>query len=448
MKMPKFLILILLAGLLLAACAPASPTLPTPTPIPPTPVETGIPVPSAALAAQKALAERLGVDASAVTIQEIVQVQWPNTCLGIQQPDEACGEMIVDGFRVSVESGGQVSIFHTNFDGSQIREVQVDAAGRPTMERPEFEQTPVGKPVEGEKPAAVDNAVEMLATENAVRPDDINIVSVEEVVWSNSCLGVQTPGLMCMQVLTPGYRIVLETGGKRYEYHTDDAGGKIVEAGSPRPNTLDPAVIWEQTENGICTRAEIGYQFVQYGPCGGTMKQVELSEARAKELAELADVYSSFEAGTRAGVLTFIGNGTREPSALEQRAVAEWARSLRQSVAEGETDVEPAISWTREGGIAGFCDEMSISASGWVYANSCKSASKEPTVYRLNIEQLEMLYDWIDTYSAFTLEQADPAGVADGMSVQLMFNGEGQQQAPRAEQEAMIALMTELFAVR
>lgn len=445
MKTPKFLSWVILAGMLLAACTPAAQPIPaTITPVPPTPVETGVPVPPAAQAVQASLAERLGVDPSEVKIREITEMQWSDTCLGLGGPAEMCGQVIVPGFRIVVEAKGQQVVFRTDRDGSTIREaVDESAAG------PNADQTPIGKPVlEGELPEAVKKVVEMVSAENSLRPADVRVISAEEVMWNDSCLGVNQRGMMCMQVITPGYRVVIEAGGKQMVYHTDDAGGKIIEAGAPQPTTLAPAIIWEQTESGICTRAEIGFLVVKYGPCGGTLKQVKLSPERAKELAELADVYSSFEAGSRAGVLTFEGSGRRDPSAEEQRAIAEWARALRQSVAEGDEAVQPVFSWSREGGIAGFCDEVTISLSGWVYSSNCKNSGQEPTVFRLNEEQLQALYEWNDTYAPFTLDQSDPAGVTDGMKVKLTFNGGGQKQAAKSEQEAMMAFIGNLIGVQ
>lgn len=446
MKIPKLMHLIILAGLLLAACTPASPAVPTTTPVPPTPFETENPAPPAAQAVQQALAERLGVDPSEVIIREIEAMQWSDTCLGLGGPAESCGAMIVEGYRVVVEANGTQAVFRTNLDGSSIREAAGEAAGNPGPDRPKGDETPASIPLEGEMPQAVKNVIDTLAVKNSLRPADVRVILVEEVTWPNSCLGVQTQGMMCLQVLTPGYRVVVEADGKQFEYHTDDAGGKIMEAGSPVPNTQAPAITWEQTENGICTRAEIGFRTVGYGPCGGTLRQVPLSQERGRELAELAEVFSAFEAGTRAGVLTFEGSGGREPTAEEQRAIAEWARALRQSVEDGEPAVVPVITWTREGGIAGFCDTLTITAGGWVYASSCKSA--EPTVFRLNDEQLKMLYQWVDNYASFAVDKSDPAGVADGMIVTLTFTGEGQNQVPADEKDAIMAFATNLFAVQ
>ncbi len=51
--------------------------------------------------------------------------------------------------------------------------------------------------------------------------DAIRVVSVEAVDWRDASLGCPEPGMMYAQVITPGYRVVLEAHGKRYEYHTD-----------------------------------------------------------------------------------------------------------------------------------------------------------------------------------------------------------------------------------
>jgi glucose/arabinose dehydrogenase len=48
----------------------------------------------------------------------------------------------------------------------------------------------------------------------------IAVVSSEAVEWPDASLGCPQPGLMYVQVVTPGYLVVLEAEGKRYEYHT------------------------------------------------------------------------------------------------------------------------------------------------------------------------------------------------------------------------------------
>jgi hypothetical protein len=50
---------------------------------------------------------------------------------------------------------------------------------------------------------------------------DITLVNIQPVEWSDGSLGCPQPGANYLQVITPGYLIMLEAQGKRYEYHTD-----------------------------------------------------------------------------------------------------------------------------------------------------------------------------------------------------------------------------------
>jgi hypothetical protein len=60
-----------------------------------------------------------------------------------------------------------------------------------------------------------------LASRLGVAEDEINVEGVEFVEWPDSCLGVSQPDMVCAEVITPGYRIILEANGQTYEYHTD-----------------------------------------------------------------------------------------------------------------------------------------------------------------------------------------------------------------------------------
>ena len=75
--------------------------------------------------------------------------------------------------------------------------------------------------------AAVANSRRDLAERLNIDPSVITVVSVEAVDWPDGCLGVQTPGVMCTMVITPGYRVILEADGKQYEYHTNASGDAV-----------------------------------------------------------------------------------------------------------------------------------------------------------------------------------------------------------------------------
>jgi hypothetical protein len=76
-------------------------------------------------------------------------------------------------------------------------------------------------PASGGAPAALtDRAVAALSKQLGIPPADIKIASSEAVEWSDASLGCPEPDMSYVQVITPGYRIVLQAGDKLYEYHT------------------------------------------------------------------------------------------------------------------------------------------------------------------------------------------------------------------------------------
>jgi hypothetical protein len=50
------------------------------------------------------------------------------------------------------------------------------------------------------------------------------LVAAEYTDWPDTSLGNAQPGMFYAQVITPGFKIILEAGGAQYEYHTDLAG--------------------------------------------------------------------------------------------------------------------------------------------------------------------------------------------------------------------------------
>ncbi len=73
-------------------------------------------------------------------------------------------------------------------------------------------------------------------TEN-LSAGEIKLIQIEPVMWPDSCLGVEVSGLMCTQVVTPGYRVILETPQGKIEYHTDQTGQHIVLAPQVSPTS-------------------------------------------------------------------------------------------------------------------------------------------------------------------------------------------------------------------
>jgi hypothetical protein len=60
-----------------------------------------------------------------------------------------------------------------------------------------------------------------LAQRLGLSAESFQLTSAEAVEWPDTSLGCPKPGFMYAQVITPGYLIVLEADGQKYEYHAD-----------------------------------------------------------------------------------------------------------------------------------------------------------------------------------------------------------------------------------
>jgi hypothetical protein len=270
---------------------------------------------------------------------------------------------------------------------------------------------------------------------------EIEIVEVEAVEWSDACLGIASPEILCAAVITPGYRVVLATRGQEYVYHTDASGGHYVLAEGPEARLDAPLLTWEAAPGDECRTLRAGSDAILFGPCQGPAMDVGYAVAeRRVELDALAAQFAPFDAMTPAGSVRLAGEGSVVATPSEQRMVGEWARQLTLEAESGRTGASwgLAFAWHREGGIAGFCDDVSAYVTGQVYVASCRQDPPVTTVQRrLTAEELEKLYSWIDTVAPFEFKHADPAA-ADGMTLSLVFSGAGDRPVSEAERQAIL----------
>ncbi len=101
----------------------------------------------------------------------------------------------------------------------------------------------------------------------------------------------------------------------------------------------------------------------------------------------------------------------------------------------------PVIVYHREGGIAGFCDDVAIFASGSAKITSCKFNQEKDIA--LSASQMSTINQWLKSFKGFNYAHTDPA-TADAMTVTLKFNGKGQVQATDAEIQGMLSFLSQL----
>jgi hypothetical protein len=149
-------------------------------------------------------------------------------------------------------------------------------------------------------------------------------------------------------------------------------------------------------------------------------------------------------AETPAGSLVFNGSGTLIPSDSEKRAVAEWARLMFQvgKAGRAEASWSLAFAWHREGGVAGFCDDVTVFLTGFVSTKDCKGFHAETY---LTGSQLEQVYRWVDGLGNINYNDS-AAPIADGMTITLVLNGKGDGHAEEGTIREIIAFAATLDA--
>jgi hypothetical protein len=101
------------------------------------------------------------------------------------------------------------------------------------------------------------------------------------------------------------------------------------------------------------------------------------------------------------------------------------------------------MEWNREGGIAGFCDTLTVLPVVLPQQKAAKSDAPIGIVL-LSPEELEQLYDWRENLMSVEVEEKDDA-VADAMTIRLSFNGNGLTAVTEQDQQEMLRLMNVLF---
>lgn len=120
-----------LISLFLFSCAP--PGFPTPgtpgqpPPEPPKPPE--FTQEEAVRLAKQHLALRLSIPVEEITVVSVEKVDWPDTSLGLPEPDKVYAQVIVPGFKISLRASGQDYLYHAGWLKNKMVVVPVPRRG-------------------------------------------------------------------------------------------------------------------------------------------------------------------------------------------------------------------------------------------------------------------------------------------------------------------------------
>src|SRR5258706_4908394 len=279
-------------------------------------------------------------------------------------------------------------------------------------------QIPVGlTPAESAAIAALSEKISMPA-------EQIKFVSSESVDWPNGCLGVQKIGVMCTQAIVPGYKIVLQANGSLYEFHTNKDGSQIVEVGEIVPvGAVEKMVIKQLAVNLGLKESDISVVSTADVEFPDSCLGVAMANVMCAQIVTSGQII-----------------------VLEAKGI-----QYEYHVSSDGSRVQPAtlaLTWKREGGIAGFCDSLTVFLSGEVYGNRCKS---QPNGVMGTFDKLlsaterQQFNTWFKEFGQVSLDASNPVGVSDRMVVTLEFYGNGKGTAGKSDQQDLFLWAQNLF---
>jgi hypothetical protein len=287
---------------------------------------------------------------------------------------------------------------------------------------------------------------EFLAKKLDVQASEISVVSFVAIDWPDSCMGINTPGTMCAMHVIPGYKVFLNDKGKVYELHSDKTGQTVLLAVDKLSsgNNNVPMIAW-QSAGQPCQHVTVTVQKAIFG-CYPDAKNVAISADRAADFLYFTQTLASFSASTPDGKLTFSGPGSLVASADQQPSITEWARLVYEEIQSGKTDPTwgLALDYHRHGGIAGFADTVYVYSAGYAMVSTNNSDPANFKKIYLDKNQLQQLYQWLDTFTSVKYDQSSPANIADGMSIVLGLAGTGKKTASDQDIEAMLSFGSNL----
>ena len=129
---------------------------------------------------------------------------------------------------------------------------------------------------------------------------------------------------------------------------------------------------------------------------------------------------------------------------LKNARIAEWAKLMFETAQSGSPADSAALAftWHRDGGVGGFCDDVSVYLTGLITTSDCKGFHAEAY---LTASQLEQLYGWVDGLSSIDYNDSN-APLADGMTITLTLTGNGEKEADEKTIREMIDFAATLDA--
>jgi hypothetical protein len=267
-------------------------------------------------------------------------------------------------------------------------------------------------------------AITALSKTLSLPPGEIKLISTEAVNWPDGCLGVQRIGVMCTQAVVPGFKIVLDAAGKQFEVHTDEDGSSVVMVpGAANSGNLEEMLIKQLASNLGLEESVITVVSTADVEFSDSCLGVAMKDVVCAEVVTPGKIIVLEAAGSQYEYHLSADGALVQPATL-------------------------ALTWSREGGIAGFCDSMTLFLSGEIYGNQCKSQPNGTMgifASLLSKEERRQFDGWVKKLGHVNLDASDPKGVSDAMTVQLEFYGVGKGSPTKSDEQALMNWAQDVF---
>lgn len=260
-------------------------------------------------------------------------------------------------------------------------------------------------------------ALQALAQALGVTVEQITLTSTEAVEWPDGCLGVGQPDMACLAAIVPGFRVVFDYQDTAYEVRTN-TDGTAVALGEP----LSKA--WAATQLALL---QLRNKF-------GDATEFKLISIEAREwpdscLGQSAPNIRCAQAITSGFRMVWEVNGQQYVYHTDKAGNA-----IVEAVA--------IFKWERQGGIAGFCDFLTVNTNGEVFYGTCGQPEKQAELTEAELVQLKA---WGDKVTGTMIDRSDPEGVSDRMTVMVQISGFGTTAPTEDEQQAMVDWLQTLY---
>lgn len=210
---------------------------------------------------RRALSRFLNIPRRQVSVVTYTPETWSDSCLGLGSNREQCRLERVQGWRVVVTNGDRNWTYRSDRNGRRLR-LEVQGNNLTVVNLPD----------------AVFDAVVQDAQQRSRRPvSTIRLIWAQERNWSDSCLGLANPEVICTAVLTPGWLIGVQVERQTWVYRTDNAGAII------RPEAQAevglPGIVSQRVLQDARTRTSESVRIIQYEPREWTDGCLGLAEA-------------------------------------------------------------------------------------------------------------------------------------------------------------------------